>query len=54
MIATIFKDLSQTNTPFYRSIDFILNRIKTGTSKSLVDKIRAEKDKKIRNDLKSQ
>ena len=54
MVATIFKDLSQTNTPFYRDIDFILNRIKTGTSKVLVEKIRLEKDKKARNELKSQ
>ena len=54
MIATIFKDLSQTNTPFYRSIDFILNRIKSGTSKTLVEKIRLETDKKVRNELKSQ
>ena len=54
MVATIFKDLSQTNTPFYRDIDFILNRIKTGTSKILVEKIRLEKDKKLRNELKSQ
>ena len=54
MIATIFKDLSKTNTPFYREIDFIINRIKSGTSKDLVAKIRKETDKEKRNLLKSQ
>lgn len=53
MIATIFKDLSKTNTPFYREIDFIINRIKTGTSKDLCSKIRLETDKAKRNELKS-
>jgi hypothetical protein len=54
MIATIFKDLSKTNTPFFRDIDFILNRIKIGTSKDLVNSIRNEADKSKRNLLKSQ
>lgn len=53
MIATIFKDLSKTNTPFYRDIDFILNRIKNGSSKELITKIQSETDKKKRNELKS-
>ena len=53
MIATIFKDLSKTNTPFFRDIDFILNRIKEGSSKNLISKIQAETDKKKRNELKS-
>lgn len=53
MIVTIFKDLSKTNTPFYRSIDIILDRIKTGTSKELIAAISAESDKKKRNELKA-
>ena len=52
MIVTIFKDLSATNTPFYRNIDFVLDRIKDGTSKDLIKKIRSEKDKSKRNELK--
>lgn len=52
MIVTIFKDLSATNTPFYRNIDFVLDRIKVGTSKDLIKKIRSEKDKSKRNELK--
>ena len=53
MIVTIFKDLSKTNTPFYRDIDFILQRIKNGTSKELIQQISAEQDKTKRNELKA-
>jgi hypothetical protein len=53
MIATIFKDLSKTNTPFYRDIDFILDRIKNGSSKDLINRIQKENDKQKRNELKS-
>ncbi len=53
MIVTIFKDLSKTNTPFYRDIDFILQRIKNGTSKELIQQISAENDKTKRNELKA-
>jgi len=49
---TIFKNIKETETPFYRSIDFILDRIKNGESKDLVKSIRSEKDKTVRNELK--
>lgn len=51
---TIFKNIKETDTPFYRPIDTILSRIKDGSSKELVKKIRAEKNKSERNELKKQ
>jgi succinate dehydrogenase flavin-adding protein (antitoxin of CptAB toxin-antitoxin module) len=49
---TIFQDIKDTSTPFYRNVGVILNRIKEGSSKELVKKIRAEKTKAERNELK--
>lgn len=49
---TIFKNIRETETPFYRSIDAILLRIKEGKSMDLVKSIRSEKDKSERNELK--
>lgn len=49
---TIFKNIKETETPFYRSISFVLDRIKNGDSKDLVKRIRSEKDKTARNELK--
>ena len=51
---TIYKTLFQTATPFYKDILFVLDRIKTGTSKDIVLAIRKEKDKEKRNELKKQ
>ena len=49
---TIFKDIKDTSQPFYRDVVVILNRIREGSSKDLVKKIRSEKDKTQRNRLK--
>ena len=49
---TIFKNIKETQTPFFRNITEILNRIKDGTSKETIKKIRATKDKTDRNELK--
>lgn len=49
---TIFKNIKETDTPFYRPIETILNRIKDGSSKDLVKRIRAEQNKSERNELK--
>tara|TARA_R100001244_G_scaffold131884_1_gene106103 strand:+ start:208 stop:2634 length:2427 start_codon:yes stop_codon:yes gene_type:complete len=49
---TIFKNIHTTETPFYRDVSFVLNRIKDGDSKKLVLNIRKEKDKSKRNELK--
>ena len=49
---TIFKNIRETSTPFHRHVGFVLDRIKNGASKVLVKKIRQEKDKSRRNELK--
>jgi hypothetical protein len=49
---TIFKNIKETATPFYREVGIVLDRIKDGASKELVMGIRKEKDKPIRNELK--
>ena len=49
---TIFKNIRETSTPFYRNIDLILDRIKDGKSRDLVKSIRSENDKLQRNELK--
>jgi len=49
---TIFQNIKDTNAPFYRDVHQILERIKDGTTKELVKKIRTEKEKTERNKLK--
>lgn len=49
---TIFRNIKDTSTPFYRDIDSILIRIKEGRSNSLIKQIRSEKDKSVRQELK--
>jgi hypothetical protein len=51
-IITIFQNIKDTDTPFYREVYRILERIKDGSSKDLVKKIRAEKRKPERNEMK--
>ena len=54
MKVTIFKSIKDTSVPFYRDIAVILNRIKEGKCKDLVESIRKEKDKEKRNLIKQQ
>ncbi|NBW37778.1 MAG: hypothetical protein EBR30_22710 [Cytophagia bacterium] len=54
MNVTIFQSIKDTSTPFHRDVMGILIRIKEGTSKDLVKKIRSEKNKTERNELKKQ
>ena len=49
---TIFKNIKETSTPFYREVGVVLERIKDGSSKELVKSIRDERDKPKRNELK--
>ena len=49
---TIFKNIKETSTPFYREVSVVLDRIKNGASKQLVKSIRLEKDKSERNEIK--
>ena len=51
-IVTIFQNIRETETPFIKDVTYILQRIKNGKNQDLVKKIRAEKDKGKRNDLK--
>ena len=53
-MVTIFKNIKDTSTPFFRDIDFVLNRIKEGKYADLISKIRSEKDKTARNELKKE
>jgi hypothetical protein len=54
MKVTIFKSVKDTSVPFYRDVDFILDRIREGKSKELIERIRKEKDKELRNKIKQQ
>lgn len=49
---TIFQSIKDTSTPHYRNVGVILGRIKSGSSKDLIKKIRTEKNKQERNELK--
>jgi len=51
-MVTIFKDIKDTDAPFHRDVSVILKRIKDGASKDLVKRIRTEKNKTERNELK--
>jgi len=51
-IITIFKNIKETDTPFYRDISVALDRIKSGATKDIIKNIRQCKDKSDRNELK--
>jgi hypothetical protein len=51
-VITIFKNIKETSTPYYRDVKVVLDRIKNGSSKERVKLIRQEKDKSNRNKLK--
>ena len=49
---TLFRNIVETATPFHRPVDVVLQRIKEGATKELVKRIRAERNKTERNELK--
>jgi hypothetical protein len=51
-IITIFQTIRDTDTPFFRDVNVILDRIRDGASKDIVKAIRHEKSKSDRNELK--
>lgn len=51
-MVTVFRDIKSTDTPFYRTADVMLGRIKDGASKDLIKKIRSERKKEARQELK--
>jgi len=55
MITTVFKDLfKSTDVPYHVPVQKVVERIRAGKSKQLIDLIRKEKDGKKRNELKKQ
>ena len=52
MEITIFKNIKETSTPFYRNVLSVLDRIKDGTAADLCRQIRKETSKTERNNLK--
>ena len=44
MQITIFKDIKETSQPFYRNVEIIIKRIREGSSKDLIKKIRSERN----------
>ena len=55
-IVTIFQNIRDTDTPFFRDVNVILERIKDGSSatKDIVKRIRLEKNKTERNEIKKE
>lgn len=53
---TIFQNIRDTDTPFFRDVSVILERIKdgSGATKDIVKRIRQEKNKSERNEIKKQ
>jgi hypothetical protein len=51
-IVTIFQNIKDTDTPFFREVNVILERIRDGASKDIVKQIRHEKNKNDRNEIK--
>ena len=49
---TIFQNIKSIEAPFHRTLDVVLERIKNGTSKDIINKIRSERDKESRQELK--
>ena len=53
MIVTVFKNIRETSTPFYRPAEDMLRRIREGANADQVAAIRKETDKAKRNALKA-
>ena len=51
-MVTIFKNLKHTNAPFFKDIEYILDRIKTGKSKKLIENVRIQKTKELSDEIK--
>lgn len=49
---TIFRNIKETSTPFFRDVSFVFDRIKTGKYRDLIEQIRFEEDKTRRGELK--
>ena len=49
---TIFKNIRETSTPFFRDVSFVFERIASEKYGDLIKQIRKEQDKTLRNELK--
>ena len=49
---TIFKNIKETDAPFHKGVKIALNRIKNGATKEVIKRIRLEKGKTERQELK--
>jgi hypothetical protein len=54
MIVTVFKNIKDTSTPFFRDVSVVLERVREGKSKDIVKAVRAEKEKSKQNELKKE
>jgi hypothetical protein len=54
MKITIYRDIKSVNTPFYKEVNYALQRIKEGKSKDLIEQIRKEENPEEQNKLKQQ
>jgi len=52
MTITVFKNINETETPYYRGVLEILDRVREGNSQALVEAIRNTETKEERNKLK--
>lgn len=52
MKVTIFRNIRETDQPFFLEVSSIFDRIREGKSKGLVLRIRKEKNKGVRNEIK--
>lgn len=50
---TIFRNVREISTPYYLDLESVIERIRTGNSSELLNSIRAESDKKKKQDLKT-
>tara|TARA_R100000951_G_scaffold116724_1_gene130157 strand:- start:5909 stop:7786 length:1878 start_codon:yes stop_codon:yes gene_type:complete len=53
MKVTIFANIKETKKPFFVTVERLLGRIRGGSSKELIKRIRSEENKEIRNQYKS-
>lgn len=51
-MVTIFRNITTTGTPYYITLEKVVQRIKEGKSKDIISAIRKEKDNTLRNELK--
>ena len=49
---TIFQNIKSIEAPFHRALGVVLDRIKDGTSKEIINNIRSERSKEVRQELK--